>query len=208
MSHLPSSTLTSTNDKFGGVSKAKYYRDRKKRAFNEIETQGNISYLACIHCFEHGIRCVVMSSTKSSKCASCQAKGIKCVNVSWHSLDKTREQTKAEINADLLELERITARLAKNRRVLELAEKRAKAKAICLLDELEEEEERQRLENGGLTDAELEDMSRDFVAHTNASENVGTEVWSAWDSSRGGPDVGSEVNFSRHDSPSEPVSVG
>ena len=91
-----------------------------------------------------------------------------------------------------MKLEEITARLAKNRRVLELAEKRAKAKTICLLDELEEEEEAQRIRNGGLSDGELEELSRDFVAYNNATDVLDPAapqaelgVWNAWDASGG-----------------------
>jgi hypothetical protein len=192
MSQLP----PNPSDKYNGLSRATFYRhktkrelsdfnEQKKRAFDEIEKQGDISLLACEHCYKHGIRCVVMEGGKSTRCASCAAKGIKCVNISWTSLDKTREETKAAINEDLQRLEEITARLAQNRRVLELAEKRAKAKAVCLLDEIEEKEEAERVKNGGMTDAELEELSRNFVAYHNASENAGSDVFSAWDSARG-----------------------
>jgi hypothetical protein len=77
------------------------------------------------------------------------------VNSSWESLDRTRETTKLQIDRDLEELEKITARLAKNRRILKLAEARAKAKTICLIDELEEEEELERVKNGGMTNGEV-----------------------------------------------------
>lgn len=176
-------------DKYDGLSKATFYRQKKKRAFEEIEKHGERAQVACEHCFKHNIRCVVMSSSRSVKCASCAAKGIKCVNVSWESLDRTREETKAEIEEDMDELERLmerqlalAAKIARKRKVLKLAEQRAKAKTICLLDELEEEEEQQRVENGGLSNGELEELSRDFVAYSNATENAGSEVWSAWDS--------------------------
>jgi hypothetical protein len=114
------------------------------------------------------------------KCASCASKGIPCVNSSWASLDKTREEAKSQIDADLLELERITARLRKNRKILKLAEDRAKAKAVCLLDELEEEEEMQRVKGGGLSNAELEELSRDLVVQNNILSNS-PPIWSAWD---------------------------
>lgn len=198
MSQLPSNV----SDKYNGLPRATFYRHKakqelienqrqRKRAFDEIEKQGDISLLACEHCYKYNIRCIVMEGGRSTRCASCSAKGIKCVNITWTALDKTREETKAKINEDLQRLEEITARLAQNRRVLELAEKRAKAKAVCLLDELEEKEEAERVRNGGLTDGELEEMSRDFVAYNNASENVGTDVWSAWDPARVNPVVAS-----------------
>ncbi|KIV98334.1 uncharacterized protein PV09_09824, partial [Verruconis gallopava] len=155
-------TLHSSGD-FGGVSRATYFRHKAKRAHSEIEFHGEIATVACQNCFEHGIRCVFMSGIKSIKCASCASKGIVCINSSWASLDKTREEAKALIDADLQELERIIACLKKNWRILKLAEARAKAKAVCLLDELEEEEEMQRVKNGGLSNAELEELSRDLV---------------------------------------------
>jgi hypothetical protein len=198
------SASLSPNDpltKYGGVSKAKFFRDKQKRAFDEIEKNGDILPVACEHCFKHGIRCVVMSSSKSVKCASCASKGIKCVNVSWESLDRTRETTKTEIEEDMDELEKlmerqreVAARIARKRKVLKLAEARAKAKTICLLDELEDEEESQRIRNGGMTDGELEELSRDFVAYNNTTESAEVAVWSAWDESRQGSfPVGSPV---------------
>ena len=50
-----------------------------------------------------------------------------------------------------------------------------------MLDELEEKEEAKRIQNSSITDAELEDLSRNLVAYHNASENAGAEVLSAWD---------------------------
>ena len=47
-----------------------------------------------------------MQSLKSLKYASYAKKGIKCVNVSWDLLDKTRETAKSQIKNDLEELEK------------------------------------------------------------------------------------------------------
>ena len=98
------------------------------------------------------------------------------------SLDKTREEAKAKINEDLQRLEEITSRLAQNRRVLELAKKRAKVKAIYLLDELEEKEEAKQIQNNSVTDAKLKDLSRKLIAYYNASKNAGTEIFSVQNS--------------------------
>jgi ribosomal protein S27E len=191
------------NDKYGGVSKATYYRNKNKRAFNEIESKGEIAQVACQDCFESYTRCIFMPNSRSVRCASCAAKGITCVNSSWESLDRTRETTKLQIDRDLEELEKITARLAKNRRVLKLAEARAKAKTICLIDELEEEEELERVKNGGMTNGEareaqaaleamvgsettgvfnddkLQELSVDPMRQGNRSSEA--PVWNTWD---------------------------
>ncbi|KIV98454.1 uncharacterized protein PV09_09733 [Verruconis gallopava] len=173
------STFRSLGD-FGGVSRATYFRHKAKRAHSEIELHREIAAVACQNYFKYGIRCVFMSGTKSVKCASCASKGIACLNSSWASLDKTREEARSQIDADLQELERITARLKKNRKILKLAEARAKAKAVYLLDELEEEEEMQRVKNGGLSNAELEELSKDLIVQNNILPQ-GPPIWSAWD---------------------------
>jgi hypothetical protein len=47
------------------------------------------------YCFKYSLPCIVMSLTKSLKYALYALKGIKYVNVSWDSLDKTRADTKS-----------------------------------------------------------------------------------------------------------------
>jgi chromosome segregation ATPase len=78
-------------------------------------------------------------------CATCASKGITCVKSSWTSLDKTRKEIKEKLEADLNELaelanaqQKLLARIGRHRKTLKLAEARARAKTICLLDELEE----------------------------------------------------------------------
>jgi hypothetical protein len=160
--------------------------DSRKRSSKEIEDHGELSLSPCLHCLTHNTICVVMAGSRSTKCASCARKGIKCVDMSWENLDKTREETKAEIDKDMEELEkiaaaqqRVLARLNRRRKVLKLAEERAKIRTICLLDELERGEEIERVKNGGLSDGELKELANDFVAYNNASE--AGAVWSAWD---------------------------
>jgi hypothetical protein len=62
-----------------------------------------------------------------------------------------------------------------------LAEKRAKAKTICLLDELEEENEAERVRNGGLSDAELAGFSQAIVEYNNATDDSGKPIYCAFD---------------------------
>ena len=134
----------------------------RKRSAREIEEYGEVNTASCIHCLTHELRCVKMSSSRSLKCASCAKKGIKCVDVSWDSLDRTRQESRSQMEKDLDEMEKLmaqqqalAARIARTRRVLKLADERAKAKTICLLDELEEEEELERVRNGGMSDGEI-----------------------------------------------------
>ncbi|KIV99027.1 uncharacterized protein PV09_09253 [Verruconis gallopava] len=151
---------------------------RRKRPFSEIESLGDTEIQACFDCFKNSRTCVVMSSSKGTRCASCTRKGISCVGQSWESLDKTREKTKSAINEDLKRLEKVSAelaeiqsRLSRNRVLLEFAEKRAKEKAICLMEELEQEEEEERARNGGLTDGELRELADNLAVSTQAVGN-------------------------------------
>jgi len=62
------------------------------------------------------------------------------------------------------------ARISRNRKILELAEERTKSKAVCLLDELKEEEEKERKGNGGFTEGELREASFDFSTFLGISD--------------------------------------
>jgi hypothetical protein len=103
------------------------------------------------------------------------------VDVSWESLDKTRETTKAQIDKDLEELEKLTARLSRNRKVLAMAEKRAKAKTICLLDELEEEDAKERSADAGLTLGELAEAPFDYSSFLGVTDGSDQVDWGAFD---------------------------
>jgi hypothetical protein len=51
-----------------------------------------------------------------------------------------------------------------------LAEERAKSKAVCFLDELKEEEEKERKENGGFIEGKLRKASFDFSTFLGISD--------------------------------------
>jgi hypothetical protein len=163
---------------------------RRKRLASEIEESGSVTILGCEHCLIRGLTCVAMSSSKSVKCANCARKGIKCVDVSWEVLDKTREEAKSAIEENLEELsklnamqQRLLAQLSRNRKILKIAESRAKAKAICLMDELEEEEEAERVRNGGHSDGELRELADNLAVFNQTIET--REVSNASDSHDG-----------------------
>jgi hypothetical protein len=67
-------------------------------------------------------------------------------------------------------MEGAMARIARNRKVLALTEKRAKSKAVYLLDKLKEEEEKERKENSGFTEGELRKASFDFSTFLGISD--------------------------------------
>jgi hypothetical protein len=71
--------------------------------------------------------------------------------------------------------------------VLKLAEERAKTKAICLIDELEGEEEEERKKNGGYTDSELAEASFDFPTFFGVTDGSNLVDWSALDVPGGNP---------------------
>src|SRR5579883_2577863 len=170
---------------------------RRKRLASEIEESGSIAILSCEHCLIRGLTCVAMSFSKSVKCANCARKGIKCVDVSWEILDKTREEAKSAIEESLEELsevyakqqqlnakqQKLLAQLSRSRKILKIAESRAKAKAICLMDELEEEEEAERVRNGGHSDGELRELADNLAVFNQTIET--REVSNASDSHDG-----------------------
>lgn len=137
----------------------------RDRASDEINTHGELVFLGCKRCFEKDLPCVLMASSKSLKCAQCARNGKQCVEMSWGSLDRTREKMKEAIAADeaklvaaneeirkmmslvvdrQAEMSKTLAAIERNRKTLERAQERAKSKTVCLLDELEEEEEHAR----------------------------------------------------------------
>jgi hypothetical protein len=89
---------------------------------------------------------------------------------------------KNEIDKDLEELEHLTARISENRKLLKLAEARALAKTVCLLDEMEIEEEQERIKNGGLSDGEMREVALERLTLQDA-EGSSLVDWSVLSSS-------------------------
>jgi hypothetical protein len=158
-------------------------------------------FFSCEHCYKHDLVCLVNPSARSLKCANCHNRGRKCVDVSWESLDREQKQAREEIDSDLdgmdrslNEIEKIQnnlakrrIRLAQNRKALSQAENRAKAKASCLLAELEEQEKGQE-KNDGFTDCELAETSFDFSSFLDAADVLGPMDWSALGALDGTPE--------------------
>lgn len=106
----------------------------------EILRGGLPTPVPCDYCFLKGLSCVAMPEVdgKLLKCSECTRLGHPCVNMSWKSLDKTREEYKAKVEADEQLLSEVIARLLRNKKILKQAEERARKKAVCLANELRE----------------------------------------------------------------------
>ena len=79
------------------------------------------------------------------------------------------------------------SRISRNRTILELAKKRAREKTICLVQELEEEEEVERQKNGSFTNDELAEASFNFPRFLGVTDGSNVVDWSALDVPGGNP---------------------
>ena len=75
------------------------------------------------------------------KCSECVRVGRPCVNLSWESLNKTREEYENKVEENEKILAETTSRLLRNKKILAQAKKRATKKAECLANKLEGEGE-------------------------------------------------------------------
>jgi len=114
-------------------------RDRF-RLVAEIEKFGFPASFACDHCLRYNRLCIVMMSGRHSRCSECVRLGRKCSNMSWESLDKTRDEFQKKVDDDEALLAEVMARLLRNKKILRQAEERAKVKAGHLAAELSAED--------------------------------------------------------------------
>jgi hypothetical protein len=70
--------------------------------------------------------------------------------MSWESLDKTRAEYAAKVEADEALLAEVIMRLLRNKKILKQADERAKKKAICLSNEMREAGEEVDATSGNL----------------------------------------------------------
>jgi hypothetical protein len=120
--------------------------------------------------------------------------------VSWSTLDKVRAEAKSSISKDeqslaeshaklqevmkeqqrvLAEQQQLLSRIIRQRKVLQQAEARAKTKAVCLIDELNEEEEEERRKNGGLSDGEIAAANADLSSFLGVADGSAPVDWDA-----------------------------
>lgn len=113
---------------------------RRIRLGLEIRNANHPAELPCLHCFSEGLTCYVMPESRL-KCSECTRIGRPCVNMSWESLDRTREEYQKKVDEDEKLLAEVISRLLRNKKILKQAEERARKKALCLASEMEKEGE-------------------------------------------------------------------
>jgi len=103
----------------------------------EIQRNGRPVDIPCDRCFLSGHSCIAMANASRLRCSECVRLGRPCVNLSWESLDRTREEYQRKVDEDEAELAVILSRLMRNKKILRQAEHRAAKKALCLSNEME-----------------------------------------------------------------------
>merc|ERR1711967_217932 len=114
-------------------------KKRRSRLAAEIERNGRPVFFPCERCSTHNHLCIIMSNSTNLRCSECVRQGKKCVNMSWESLDRTREEYQRKVDEDEELLATVMARLMRNKKILRQAEGRAARKAECLASEMEAE---------------------------------------------------------------------
>ncbi len=109
-------------------------KENRLRLAKEIRVNGVLSPTSCDRCFCLGAECYVMP--ERLKCSECVRIGRPCVNLSWESLDRTREEYRKRVKEGEEELARVIAKLLRDKTILQQAEERARRKAVCLMDEM------------------------------------------------------------------------
>jgi hypothetical protein len=123
------------------------------RLASEIQHNGRPVDIPCDYCFLSGHTCIAMANASHLHCSECVRLGRPCVNLSWDSLDRTREEYQRKVDEDEVELSVILARLMRNKKILRQAEHRAERKALCLSNEMEAASELESVDNYPAADA-------------------------------------------------------
>lgn len=113
----------------------------------EIQRNGRPVDIPCDRCFVSGHTCIAMENASRLRCFECVKLGRPCVNLSWESLDRTREEYQRKVDEDEAELAKILSRLMRNKKILRQAENRAAKKALCLTNEMEAAGELESVDN-------------------------------------------------------------
>ncbi len=71
------------------------------------------------------------------KCSECVRLGRPCVNLSWSLIKKTIESYEKKVEEDESQLATLIARLIRDKKILAQAKARLKQKTLCLMDEME-----------------------------------------------------------------------
>ena len=108
------------------------------RIASEIERLGKPVSIACDYCTANCKLCIAMPDSSLLKCSECVRRSKPYVNMSWPSLDKSREDIQKKIDDDEMLLAEVMNRILWNKKLLRLINEKAQKKAECLASKLED----------------------------------------------------------------------
>jgi len=113
------------------------HQNRIRLAF-EIDRYETLVDFACERCCYISKPCIVMEDSSSRlKCSECVRASKSCVNMSWASLDRTREDLFSKVAKNEVVLTTMITRLLRNKKMLKEVDAKAKRKTQCLLSSME-----------------------------------------------------------------------
>jgi len=105
----------------------------------EIDRYDILVDFACERCSCSSKSCIAMEDSLSRlKCSKCVRASKACVNMSWTSLDRTREDLFSKVAKNEAVLTIVITRLLQNKKMLKEVDAKAKRKTQCFLFEVKE----------------------------------------------------------------------
>ncbi len=104
------------------------HQNRIRLAFeiDRYETLVNFAYKRC--CYTSKPCIVIKDSSSRLKCSKCVRANKSCVNMSWASLDRTREDLSSKVAKNEVVLAIVITRLLRNKKMLKKVDAKAKRK--------------------------------------------------------------------------------
>jgi len=114
-----------------------YQQQSRIRLAFEIDRYDILVDFACERCSCSSKPCIAMEDSSSRlKCSKCVRANKACVNMSWVSLNRTREDLSSKVVEDEAVLAIVITRLLRNKKMLKKVDAKAKRKTQCLLFEV------------------------------------------------------------------------
>ena len=115
-----------------------YQQQSRIRLAFEIDRYDILVDFACERCSCSSKPCIAMKDSSSCmKCSKCVRANKACVNMSWISLNRTREDLSSKIAKNEVVLAIVITRLLRNKKMLKEVDAKAKRKTQCLLSRVE-----------------------------------------------------------------------
>ncbi len=116
-----------------------YQQQSRIRLAFEIDRYDILVDFACERCSCSSKSCIAMKDSSSRlKCSKCVRASKACVNMSWISLNRTREDLSSKVAKDEAVLAIVITQLLRNKKMLKEVDAKAKRKTQCLLFEMKE----------------------------------------------------------------------